>query len=217
MESKLRNQLAMHLDIAIRMFVQDFFTKETFLFQVAIMHWNDGNKVRIGMNAWLLSFIVPTFFLWIASYYFVLFCYWANLRFFWRCMQLFYMGLKPWTIWSLKVVTCKCVFYLILIMFCLYIEIITLLTTASTLCCNGQGPCDQGSNPMQGAGKKYSTWNCYMLSNFITYFFARSLKSEHHYMCAAYSCTHRYPSRSHFKPLQLQNALPNVHCCNKAT
>jgi hypothetical protein len=41
----------MHLDIAIRMFVQDFFTKETFLFQVAIMHWNDGNKVRIGMNA----------------------------------------------------------------------------------------------------------------------------------------------------------------------
>jgi hypothetical protein len=74
-----------------------------------------------------------------------------------ECMQLFYMGLKPWTIWSLKVVTCKCVFYLILIMFCLYIEIITLLTTTSTFCCNGQGPCDQGSNPMQGAGKKYST------------------------------------------------------------
>jgi hypothetical protein len=51
MKSKLQNQLARHLDIVIRMFAQDFFTKETFPFQVAIMHWNDENKVRIGMNA----------------------------------------------------------------------------------------------------------------------------------------------------------------------
>jgi hypothetical protein len=40
-----------HLDIAIRMFAQDFFTKEIFPFQVAIMDWNDEDKVRIGMNA----------------------------------------------------------------------------------------------------------------------------------------------------------------------
>ncbi len=51
MKPKLRNQLVGHLDIVIYMFVQDFFTKETFPFQVAIMNWNDGNKVRIGMNA----------------------------------------------------------------------------------------------------------------------------------------------------------------------
>jgi hypothetical protein len=33
------------------MFAQDFFTKKTFPFQVAIMDWNDGDKVKIGMNA----------------------------------------------------------------------------------------------------------------------------------------------------------------------
>jgi hypothetical protein len=43
--------LARHLDIAMFMFVENFFTKQTFPFQVAIMDWNDGNKVRIGMNA----------------------------------------------------------------------------------------------------------------------------------------------------------------------
>jgi len=51
MKSKLRNQLVGHLDIVIYMFVQDFFTKKTFPFQVAIMDWNDGDKVKIGMNA----------------------------------------------------------------------------------------------------------------------------------------------------------------------
>ncbi len=51
MKSKLQNQLAEHLDIAIHMFVKDFFTKETFPFQVVIMDWNDGNKVRIRVNA----------------------------------------------------------------------------------------------------------------------------------------------------------------------
>jgi hypothetical protein len=33
------------------MFAQDFFTEETFPFQVAIMDWNDGDKVKIRMNA----------------------------------------------------------------------------------------------------------------------------------------------------------------------
>jgi len=51
MKSKLRNQLVEHLDIAICMFAKDFFTKETFPFQIAIMDWNDGDKVRIGVNA----------------------------------------------------------------------------------------------------------------------------------------------------------------------
>jgi hypothetical protein len=51
MKSKLRNQLVGHLDIVIYMFAQDFFTKKTFPFQVAIMDWNDGDKVKIGMNA----------------------------------------------------------------------------------------------------------------------------------------------------------------------
>jgi len=37
------------------------------------MDWNDGDKVRIGMNAWLLGFIVITYILWIVGYYFVLF------------------------------------------------------------------------------------------------------------------------------------------------
>jgi hypothetical protein len=51
MKSKLRNRLVRHLDIAICMFAQDFFTKETFPFQVVIMDWNDEDKVRIGVNA----------------------------------------------------------------------------------------------------------------------------------------------------------------------
>jgi hypothetical protein len=51
MKSNLQNQLAKHLDIAMHMFAKDFFTKETFPFQVAIMDWNDGDKVRIGVNA----------------------------------------------------------------------------------------------------------------------------------------------------------------------
>jgi hypothetical protein len=33
------------------MFVQDFFTKNTFPFQATIVDWNDEDKVRIGVNA----------------------------------------------------------------------------------------------------------------------------------------------------------------------
>jgi hypothetical protein len=50
MKSKIQNLLAGHLDTAIRMFAQDFFTKKTFPFQVA-MDWNDEDKVRIGVDA----------------------------------------------------------------------------------------------------------------------------------------------------------------------
>jgi hypothetical protein len=45
MKSKIRKLLVEHLDIAICMFTQDFFTKKTFPFQVA-MDWND--KTRLG-------------------------------------------------------------------------------------------------------------------------------------------------------------------------
>jgi hypothetical protein len=45
MKSKLQNQLARHLDIAIHMFAQAFFIKENFIFQVAIMDWNDETKL----------------------------------------------------------------------------------------------------------------------------------------------------------------------------
>jgi hypothetical protein len=37
MRSKLWNQLVGHLDNVIGMFIQDFFTKDTFSFQVAIV------------------------------------------------------------------------------------------------------------------------------------------------------------------------------------
>jgi hypothetical protein len=37
MKSKLWNQLVGHLDIVIHMFIQDFFIKDTFSFQVAIV------------------------------------------------------------------------------------------------------------------------------------------------------------------------------------
>jgi hypothetical protein len=33
-----------HLDIAIHMFVQEFFNKENSPFQIAIRNWNDGEK-----------------------------------------------------------------------------------------------------------------------------------------------------------------------------
>jgi hypothetical protein len=33
------------------MFVQDFFIKDTFPFQVAIANWNNGDKVIVGVNA----------------------------------------------------------------------------------------------------------------------------------------------------------------------
>jgi hypothetical protein len=37
MKSKLRNQLVGHLDIVTGMFIQDFFIKDSFSFQVAIV------------------------------------------------------------------------------------------------------------------------------------------------------------------------------------
>ncbi len=51
MKSKLQNQVTEHLDIAIHMFGKDFFIKKPFSFQVAIMLWNDGDEVKIGVNA----------------------------------------------------------------------------------------------------------------------------------------------------------------------
>jgi ABC-type antimicrobial peptide transport system permease subunit len=50
MKSTLWNQLVGHLKIAIRMFIQDFYTKETFPFHQAIAHWNDADKVKVTMN-----------------------------------------------------------------------------------------------------------------------------------------------------------------------
>ncbi len=86
MNSKLWNRLARHLDIVICMFTEKFFINKTFPFQVAIMDWNDGDKVKIGVNAWLLGFVVLTCILWILGYYFVLFCCWASLWVCWWCM-----------------------------------------------------------------------------------------------------------------------------------
>jgi hypothetical protein len=51
MKSKLKNCLVGHLNITICMFTHDFFTKEIFPFHCAITNWNDGNKVRVGVNA----------------------------------------------------------------------------------------------------------------------------------------------------------------------
>jgi hypothetical protein len=51
MKSKLWNHFAWHLDIAICMFAQDFFTKETFPFHCVIKDLNDGNKVKVEINA----------------------------------------------------------------------------------------------------------------------------------------------------------------------
>ncbi len=46
MKSKLQNQLAKHLDIAICMFVQKIFIKKKFPFQIAITNWNYGDKFK---------------------------------------------------------------------------------------------------------------------------------------------------------------------------
>jgi hypothetical protein len=50
MKSKLQNQLAKHLDIAICMFVQKVFIKKKFPFQIAITNWNYGDNFKIGVN-----------------------------------------------------------------------------------------------------------------------------------------------------------------------
>jgi hypothetical protein len=40
-----------HLDIAIQMFVQEFFIKENSPFQIVTKDWNDGDKlIRIKVN-----------------------------------------------------------------------------------------------------------------------------------------------------------------------
>jgi len=49
--SKLQNYLVGHLNIAIHMFSQDFFTKETFPFHHVIIDWNDGDEMKVGVNA----------------------------------------------------------------------------------------------------------------------------------------------------------------------
>jgi hypothetical protein len=50
MKSMLWNRLVGHLYIAIRMFIQDFYTKETFPFHQALAHSNDADKVNVTMN-----------------------------------------------------------------------------------------------------------------------------------------------------------------------
>jgi hypothetical protein len=40
MKSKLRNRLTTNLDLVVRMYVHDFFTLQTFSFQIAITDWN---------------------------------------------------------------------------------------------------------------------------------------------------------------------------------
>ncbi len=49
--SKLHNRLVGHLNIAIHMFPQHFFTKETFPFHCAITNWNDEIEIKVGVNA----------------------------------------------------------------------------------------------------------------------------------------------------------------------
>jgi hypothetical protein len=56
MKFKLWNWLAEHLNIVICMFTQDFFIKDFFPFQGTITNWNDENKVRLGIDAWMLIF-----------------------------------------------------------------------------------------------------------------------------------------------------------------
>jgi ABC-type antimicrobial peptide transport system permease subunit len=50
MKSTLWNRSVGHLNIAICMFIQDFYTKETFPFHKAIAHLNDVDKVNVTMN-----------------------------------------------------------------------------------------------------------------------------------------------------------------------
>jgi hypothetical protein len=51
MKSKLHNHLTWHLNIAICMFAHYFSTKETFPFHSVNTYWNDGDTVRVGVNA----------------------------------------------------------------------------------------------------------------------------------------------------------------------
>ncbi len=49
MMSKLKNRLTINLDMAVRMYAQDFFTLQTFPFQTAITNWNKA-KARYGLE-----------------------------------------------------------------------------------------------------------------------------------------------------------------------
>jgi hypothetical protein len=70
MKFKVRNWLVEHLDITVCMFVQDFCTKNTFLFQATIVDWNGEHKVRIEVNAWSNFFLSVTCFeIWCDLYY----------------------------------------------------------------------------------------------------------------------------------------------------
>jgi len=51
MKFKFQNWLVRHFNIAIHMFVQDFFIKEIFPLQLVIAYWNDGEKIKVGVNA----------------------------------------------------------------------------------------------------------------------------------------------------------------------
>ncbi len=50
-KSKLQYCLVGHLNIAIHMFPQDFFIKETFPFHPTITDWKDGDEMKVGVNA----------------------------------------------------------------------------------------------------------------------------------------------------------------------
>jgi hypothetical protein len=50
MKDKLRNRLGLHLDTAIRMFTQEFYTQESFSYQEAITTWQD-RKVQISATS----------------------------------------------------------------------------------------------------------------------------------------------------------------------
>ncbi len=106
MKSKLQNWLVGHLDIAIHMFAQDFFSKETFLFQVVVIDWNDEDKVRIGVNAWLLGFVVLTYILWNCNLLFCIVLLLSQPLISLVMYVVFLYGLEAWSIWSLKIVTC---------------------------------------------------------------------------------------------------------------
>jgi hypothetical protein len=54
----------------------------------------------------------------------------------------------PWKVEGGKI---DCIFHCIIMFSFCYSMILTLLVVIGTLCCNGQGPSNQGSNPFQSA------------------------------------------------------------------
>jgi len=49
MKSKLKNQLAINLDLVVRMYAQDVFTLQYFPFHVVITNWNEA-KSHYGLE-----------------------------------------------------------------------------------------------------------------------------------------------------------------------